>query len=67
MKTKEDILNQPYMCAEDLKILMPQIGIKKCREYIQEVRDIMVDKKLTLPMGRTQLALTKLVKKKFGL
>lgn len=64
---KEEILNKPYMSAEDLKSLMPEIGIQKCREYIKDVREEMLNQKLTVPQGKTKLALTKLVRKKFGL
>ena len=67
MKTKEEILNQTYMSAEDLKILIPTLGIRKCREYIKQFRQIMYDKKLCVPEGKTMVALTKIVRKQFGI
>lgn len=65
-KTKEEILDQLYMCADDLKILLPSPSIQQCRNYITEVRKEMEEKKYIVPTGKPYLALTKLVRKKFG-
>lgn len=67
LKSKEEILNQPYMSAFDLKTLMPTVGIDKCRNYIKEIRQEMKENNYIVPESKTKLALTKLVKKKFGL
>lgn len=67
MKTKEEILEQPYMTAKDLKKIMPSVGINKCTEYIKMCRDEMEQKGYFIPSGRPLIALTKVVKKKFGL
>lgn len=66
MKTREEILNQPYMSAFDLKELMPTVGIDKCRNYIKQIRQEMKENNYLVPESKTKLALTKLVKKKFG-
>ena len=66
MKTKEEILNQTYLSATDLKILIPTLGINKCIKYIKETRVEMEEKGYFIPETKPYLALTKLVKKKFG-
>lgn len=65
-KSKEEILSQPYMSAFDLKELMPTVGIDKCRQYINDIRQEMKENNYLVPESKTKLALTKLVKKKFG-
>ena len=67
MKTKEEILEQPYISPQDLKILMPTMGIENCRATINLIRDEMKDKGLFVPQTTPRLALTKLLKKRFGL
>lgn len=66
MKTQEEILNQLYISSQDLKILIPTMGEERCRTYIKEIRKEMEEKKLYVPQTQPLLALTKLVKKKFG-
>jgi len=67
MKTKEEILNQPYITAKDLKILIPNLGINKCVEYIKMIQEEMKEKNYFVPQTKQYLALTKLVRKKFGI
>lgn len=67
MKTKEEILDQLYINAKDLKILIPNLGINKCVKYIKELQNEMKKKGYFVPETKEYLALTKLVKKKFGL
>lgn len=67
MKTKEEILNQSYITAQDLKLLIPELGINKCVDYIKQIRVEMENKGYFVPRGRQLLALTKLVRKKFGI
>lgn len=67
MKTKEEIFTQPYMSAKDLKILIPDLGINKCVKYIGDVQKEMEEKGYFIPQTKTKLALTKLVRKKFGI
>lgn len=66
MKTKEQILDQMYMSAEDLKTLIPSMGIGNCTNVIKEIMQEMEEKKLFVPKTKKYLALTKMVRKKFG-
>ena len=66
MKTKEEILNSEYITAKDLKIIMPTLGINRCQNYISEIRKEMQEKKYIVPQTKPYLALTSLVKKRFG-
>lgn len=66
MKTKEEILNQLYISPQDLKILIPELGVNKCKQYIKDLRAEMQEKGYFVPQTKPYLALTKLVKKKFG-
>lgn len=65
-KTKEEILDQLYLSADDLLILIPEMTYKTALSYISEIRLMMKDKNLFLPPGKTKLALTKLIRKDCG-
>ena len=65
-KTKEEVLEQLYISASDLQILIPTITYPQALEYIKEARDMMDDKGYDIPRGRTLVALTSIVRKKFG-
>lgn len=67
IKTKEEILEQPYMSSEDLRVLMPTVGMPLCRDYINEIRCEMEQKGYYVPKTTPRIALTKLVRKKLGL
>lgn len=67
LKDKDAILNQPYMSAKDLKMLMPTMGIDICRNFIDEIRAEMKEKKLFVPETKPRIALTKMVRKKTGI
>ena len=67
MKTPEELLKQYYLTAEELTIIMPQLKIDMARKYINEIQKEMEEKGIFVPKSRTKMALTKLVKKKFGL
>lgn len=67
MKSKEEILNQVYMSAQDLKTLIPNLGVNKCVAYIKMIRNEMKEKGYFVPETKEYLALTKLVRKKFGI
>ena len=41
MVDKEKILNQYYINAKELKMLVPSLGINKCREIIKYARELM--------------------------
>lgn len=66
-KTKEEILNQTYITAQDLKILFPDIGENRCLDYIKELVEEMKEKNMFVPKTKPYLAHIKLVKKKFNL
>lgn len=66
MKTKEEILNQLYITAEDLTILIPTMNYQKALGYIKQTQEEMKEKNLFIPETKTKLALTKLIRKKFG-
>jgi len=63
-KTKEQIFNQVYMTAQDLKILAPTLGMENCRNIIKKVREEMKDANYYVPAGKPLIALTKSVRKK---
>ena len=63
MKTKDEILNQPYLTARDLKQLIPTMGINKCIECIKVAREEMQSKGYYVPQTRPFVALTKIIKK----
>ena len=68
MKTREEILNQDYVQASDLQILIGKVNIETCRKLIDEIREEMKKKNLYVPPGtKPKRALTKLVKKKLGI
>lgn len=67
MKTKEEILNQVYITAEDLIILIPEMKYQRALDIINDIRKEMEEKKYFIPITRKHLALTKLVKKKLGI
>ena len=66
-KTREDVLNQIYIDAKDLKILIPNLGQGKCLKYIKDMQEEMREKNMFIPDTHTYLAHIKLVKKKFNL
>ena len=65
-KTKEEILNQLYVSAYDLQKLIPEITYVRALEYIKLARNEIKEKNLLVPEGQTKLALTKIIRKKFG-
>ncbi len=66
MKTKEEILNQLYITAEDLMILIPEIKYQRALGYINEIQKEMQEKNYFIPISQKKVALTKLIRKKFG-
>lgn len=67
MKTSEEVLKQIYITAKDLKILIPTLSIAKCTKYIEDIQGEMMNKNYFVPETKPRLALTKLVRKKFGI
>lgn len=66
-KTSEEIKKQDYINAYELQKLVPGLGYDSSLTIIKDIRKEMKDKKLYVPKVRPYVALTKLVKKKFGL
>lgn len=66
-KKPDEILKQYYLTAEDLTIIMPSLKMGKARKYINEIQEEMQKLNYFVPKTKTKMALTKLVKKKFGL
>lgn len=64
---EKDILNQSYITAKDLMVIIPKLSYVRALKYIDDFREEMKEKGYFVPEGRTKVALTKLVKKKFGL
>lgn len=62
----KDILNQTYITASDLQKIMP-IGKKKALAYINEARAEMKSKNYFIPESKQKVALTKIIRKKFGI
>ncbi len=67
MKNREEILNQDYLTANDLRQLIPTMGLGNCLNIIDEVRAEMEKKGYFVPKTKPRIALTKMVKKKLGL
>ena len=67
MKNREEILNQDYLTANDLKELVPTLGKEYCLQIIDLVRAEMEKKGYFVPKTKPRIALTKMVKKKLGL
>lgn len=66
VKTKEEILQQYYISAKDLRMVIPTLGINKSIEYIKMIQEEMKQKGYFIPQTKELLALTKLARKKFG-
>ena len=65
-KTKEEILEQLYVTAEDLMVLIPGLKKYKAIVYITELIEEMKKQNMFVPTTKQRLVSTKLVKKKFG-
>lgn len=66
MKTKEEILNQLYVSPQDVKILIPTLGMELCRQLVEETRNDMKTKNYFVPETKPKLALTKMLRKRIG-
>lgn len=65
-KNKEEILEQLYLSAYDLQELIPGMTYATAIKYIKLAQDEMREKNLLVPEGQTKLALTKIIRKRFG-
>lgn len=66
-KNSEEILEQIYVSADDLQILMPGASYNQRLNLIKEIRTEMQEKNLYVPSGKILLASTKILKKKCGI
>lgn len=64
-KTSEEVLKEKYMSPQDLKIVIPTMSLKKCREEIDDLRKAMAYDGYYVPDGKVKIALTEYVKKRF--
>ena len=67
VEEKEKILNKSYLTASDLQKLMYPMSHSTALKHINEIQQEMKDKDLYIPNTKTHLALTKLVRKRFGI
>ena len=67
MKTKNEILNQIYITANDLKVLIPTMGINACRDFIKKVANEAREEGLYVPSGKIAVAPTNRIKKVLGI
>ena len=65
--TREDILNQDYLSAKDIKKLVPEWGVNSIAKFVTQVQEDMKERKLFIPQSKSKLVLTRLVMQKLGL
>lgn len=66
-KTTKEILDQQYMSANDLILVIPTMSYSSALEYIKRIRSMMKDKNYYVPHGKTLIALTWMIKKDLGI
>lgn len=66
-KDVNKILEQQYLSAYDLQVIIPHLAYNRALKYIEMFRNEMKQKNYFVPDGKTKVALTKLVKKKLGI
>lgn len=66
MKTKQEILDQTYMTVRNLKQITG-LGLARCQCIMRELREEAREQGYYIPVERTILVPTKVVKKKFKL
>lgn len=64
---QDKILKQVYLTPSDLQKIIPGLTYHRALTYINEIRKTMQEKNYFVPEGRKKVALTKLVKEKFGI
>lgn len=62
----EEIKKKDYLSAQDLMQIIPNLKYDRARVYINEAREEMKKQNLFIPIVRPKVALTKIIKKKFG-
>ena len=66
MVDTKKIIEQDYLTARDLMKIIPKLSYIKELKYIDNAREEMKNKGYFVPDGRTKVALTKIIRKKFG-
>ena len=66
MNQQKNITEQYYLSAKDLMQIIPKLSYEKALEYINSAREEMEEKGYFVPTGKTKVALTKIIRKKFG-
>lgn len=66
-KTQKEVLEQQYISAYDLRIIIPTMSYQKALDYIKKIRSRMEDANYWLPEGKTKVALTWMIKKDLGI
>ena len=65
--TIEEIKAKDYLSADDLMRLIPNLTYVNAIKYINEAREEMKKQNLFIPITRPKLALTKIIRKRFGI
>lgn len=66
MVDTKKIIEQEYLTAKDLMQIIPELCYNRALKYIDSAREEMKNKGYFVPDGKTKVALTKIIRKKFG-
>lgn len=66
-KTAKEVLEQQYVSAYDIQVIIPTMSYANALDYIKRIRSKMEEAGYFIPKGRTLIALTYLVKKDLGI
>lgn len=66
-KTINEILDQQYITAKDLMIIVPSFNYQTSLRYISRIRKKMEESNYYVPEGQIKVALTWMVKKDLGI
>ena len=67
IEEKEKILNKCYLSAKDLQKLMYPMSRPTAVRHINMIQEEMRERGLYIPQTKVHLALTKIVRKRFGI
>ena len=62
----EELKNKDYLSAQDLMQIIPNLTYDNAIKYINDARKEMEKQHLYIPITRPKLALTKIIRKRFG-
>lgn len=66
-KTIKEILEQQYLSANDLTVVIPTMSYLSALDYIKRIREKMKEENYFIPKGKTLIALTWMIKKDLGI